>query len=147
MALVDHDIITHHTKQQDRFQGAFGSTRNFEKKATTYQAQQTTMTSHEQPALPSSCPVVPTDDAVLVDTIKTSDKSTEEFRVYSDMSPPRVIQHYKDMRTFHTVAFYRKMEHKYSFENNMYRRLMTIEEAFEELEHYVVRRSHSSKEK
>ena len=30
------------------------------------------------------------------------------------------------------------MEKKYSFENGAYRRLMTMEEAFEELEHYVV---------
>jgi hypothetical protein len=43
------------------------------------------------------------------------------------------------MRRFQTVDFYRKMEEKYSFENGKYRRLMTIEEAFAELEHYVVR--------
>jgi hypothetical protein len=74
-------------------------------------------------------------------TIKTSDKADEEFRVYSEeKSPPRVIQHYKDMRRFHTVAFYRKMEEKFTFENGVYRRLMTVDEAFDELEHYVVSR-------
>jgi hypothetical protein len=73
------------------------------------------------------------------ETIKTSEKADEEFRVYSEeTSPARVIQHYKDMRSFHTVAFYRKMEEKYTFENGKYRRLMTVDEAFEELEHYVV---------
>jgi hypothetical protein len=73
-------------------------------------------------------------------TIKTNDKEDKDFRIYDDATTePRVVQHYKDMRSFHTVAFYNKMEHKYSFENGAYRRLMTIEEAFDELEHYIVR--------
>jgi len=72
--------------------------------------------------------------------IKTAgDKADGEFRVYDeDTSPSRVIQHYKDMRIHHTVDFYRRMEEKYSFANGKYRRMMTIDEAFAELEHYVV---------
>jgi hypothetical protein len=72
--------------------------------------------------------------------IKTNDKADEDFRIYSEeTSLPRVVEHYRDMRTFQTVDFYRKMEEKYSFETGKYRRLMTIEDAFVELEHYVVR--------
>lgn len=71
-------------------------------------------------------------------TIKTNDKADEEFRIYSVKdSPKRVVEHYRDMRMFHTVDFYRKMEQKYDFSNGNYRRLMTIEEAFVELENYV----------
>lgn len=71
--------------------------------------------------------------------IKTShEKSDEDFRVYSeDTSLPRVVEHYRDMRRFQTVEFYRRMEKKYTFENGAFRKLMTIEEAFEELETYV----------
>jgi hypothetical protein len=73
------------------------------------------------------------------DAIKTNAKKDDEFRVYDEeTSPARVVQHYKDMRMNHTVAFYRRMEEKYSFENGAHRRMMTIEEAFDELEHYVV---------
>ena len=72
------------------------------------------------------------------DTIKTGDKADDEFRNYNvDETPPRVVEHYRDMRMNHTVAFYKKMEQKYDFSNGNYRRLMTIEEAFAELEHYV----------
>ena len=73
-------------------------------------------------------------------TIKTNqEKEMEEFRVYSeDKTQARVINHYRDMRKYQTVDFYNKMEHKYTFENGQYRKLMTIEQAFEELEHYVV---------
>lgn len=75
-------------------------------------------------------------------TIKTNDKEDKDFRIYDDATTElRVVQHYKDMRSSHTVAFYNKMELKYSFENGAYRRLMTIEEAFDELEHYIVRKS------
>jgi len=82
--------------------------------------------------------VVDVDD-VDFGAIKTNDKANEDFRIYNEeTSPARVVQHYKDMRMNHTVAFYRKMEDKYSFENGTYRRLMTIDEAFDELEHYVV---------
>jgi inositol oxygenase len=70
--------------------------------------------------------------------IKTNDKKDEDFRVYTvdDATPERVIEHYRDMRTFQTVEFYKRMEQKYSFDNGG-RRLMTIEEAFAELENYV----------
>jgi inositol oxygenase len=72
------------------------------------------------------------------DQIKTNDKADDAFRNYSvDETPARVVEHYRDMRMNHTVDFYQKMEQKYSFENGAYRRLMTIEEAFTELEHYV----------
>ena len=72
------------------------------------------------------------------ESIKTNDKKDEDFRVYKEeATPARVIQHYKDMRINHTVAFYRKMEEKYSFPDGKYRRLMTIDEAFVELEHYI----------
>ena len=75
-----------------------------------------------------------------VSSIKTnSNKKEEDFRVYDETtSEPRVVQHYKDMRTFQTVDFYRKMEQKYSFDQGAYRRLMTMEEALDELEHYIV---------
>lgn len=72
------------------------------------------------------------------EAIKTNEKADEEFRVYSqEATPQRVIDHYRDMRTFQTVSFYRKMEQKYDFTNGAYRKLMTIEEAFVELENYV----------
>lgn len=72
------------------------------------------------------------------DSIKTNDKKDEEFRVYdSKESPDRVVNHYKDMRKNQTVAFYNKMLHKYDFTNGAYRKLMTIEEAFDELECYI----------
>jgi inositol oxygenase len=71
--------------------------------------------------------------------IKTSqEKSDEEFRVYDEeTSLPRVIEHYRDMRQYQTVDFYRRMEEKFNFDNGNYRKLMTIEEAFAELEHYI----------
>jgi inositol oxygenase len=71
--------------------------------------------------------------------IKTStEKSDEEFRVYNEeTSLPRVVEHYRDMRKYQTLDFYRRMEEKFSFENGKYRKLMTIEEAFVELEQYV----------
>lgn len=66
-------------------------------------------------------------------------KKDEDFRIYDEnTSEQRVVDHYRDMRTFHTVDFYRRMEQKYSFENGNYRRFMTIEEAFDQLESYVV---------
>lgn len=79
-------------------------------------------------------PHVPTD----FKSIKTNDKADEEFRVYNqETTPQRVIEHYRDMRKNHTVAFYQKMLKKYDFSNGNFRKLMTIEEAFEELESYV----------
>lgn len=81
-------------------------------------------------------PDIPTN----LDEIKTSsEKANSDFRVYTqETSESRVINHYREMRMGQTVAFYRRMEQKYSFENGNYRSLMTMEEAFEELEHYVV---------
>jgi hypothetical protein len=73
------------------------------------------------------------------ESIKTNVKKDEDFRIYDEStSEQRVVDHYRDMRAFHTVDFYQRMELKYSFENGNYRRLMTIEEAFDELESYVV---------
>jgi len=73
-------------------------------------------------------------------TIKSNEKKDEDFRVYDESSSEqRVINHYRDMRTFHTVSFYQRMEKKYSFEDGALRRRMTIEKAFDELENYVVR--------
>mmetsp|Transcript_39226 Transcript_39226/g.117958 ORF Transcript_39226/g.117958 Transcript_39226/m.117958 type:complete len:292 (-) Transcript_39226:597-1472(-) len=88
---------------------------------------------HPHPHAPA--PDIPTDH----NAIKTNaQKSDDDFRIYSeDTTPPRVIRHYRDMRTHQTVEFYRRMEHKYTFENGAYRRSMTIEEAFDELEQYV----------
>jgi hypothetical protein len=72
-------------------------------------------------------------------TIKINDKANEDFRIFSeDTSLKRVVEHYRDMRRFHTVDFYRRMEQKYSFENGNFRKRMTMEEAFTELEEYVV---------
>lgn len=72
------------------------------------------------------------------ENIKTNEKSDEEFRVYrSEDTPQRVIDHYRDMRSNQTVDFYKKMERKYNFANGKFRRLMTIEEAFEELDKYI----------
>jgi hypothetical protein len=74
------------------------------------------------------------------ESIKTTEKADEEFRVYSEeTSLERVVNHYRNMRLYHTVDFYRRMEQKYTFDNGQYRKLMTMEQAFDELEHYVVR--------
>lgn len=71
-------------------------------------------------------------------SIKTNDKADEDFRVYdANSTPARVIEHYRDMRQNQTVEFYKRMEKKYDFSNGQYRSLMTIEEAFAELESYV----------
>ena len=72
-------------------------------------------------------------------TIKTNGKADEDFRIYSeDTSLKRVVEHYRDMRRFQTVDFCRRMEQKHSFENGNFRKRMTMEEAFTELEDYVV---------
>jgi hypothetical protein len=77
-------------------------------------------------------------------------KKKEDFRNYSSSTSTnttttadapvqqRVLAHYTAMRKYQTVDFYRRMEDKYSFANGQYRRIMTIAEAFTELEHYVV---------
>lgn len=96
-----------------------------------------------KPINESECMVVPAATIGIAvpnkfDTIKTNEKADEEFRIYdANESPERVVEHYRDMRKYHTVDFYRKMEEKYDFTNGKYRRLMTIEEAFAELENYV----------
>jgi inositol oxygenase len=78
------------------------------------------------------------DLTTTTDSIKMSDKEDEAFRIYdSSTSLPRVVEHYRDMRTFQTVSFYNKMEKKYDFNKGNFRRLMTVEEAFTELEHYI----------
>lgn len=42
-------------------------------------------------------------------TVKTAEKADDEFRVYSeDTSPPRVVEHYRAMRTNQTVEFYHR---------------------------------------
>ena len=84
-------------------------------------------------------PEVPhTFDDIKTDTTKTD----EEFRIFDEAtSLPRVVEHYRDMRRHQTVEFYRRMEQKYDFTNGNYRKLMTIDEAFVELENYVVRRT------
>jgi hypothetical protein len=72
------------------------------------------------------------------ESIKTNHKKDEDFRIYDQTTTPqRVVDHYRNMRTYQTVDFYRKMEQKYDFSNGNYRRLMTIEEALVELENYV----------
>jgi hypothetical protein len=40
------------------------------------------------------------------ENIKTSVKKDDEFRIYDEStSEQRVVDHYRDMRTFHTVDF------------------------------------------
>lgn len=83
-----------------------------------------------------SRPEIPT---TFKDIKNTNAKADDEFRVYSEeASVPRVVEHYRDMRRYQTVEFYRRMEQKYDFTNGNYRKLMSIDEAFAELEHYVV---------
>jgi hypothetical protein len=79
-----------------------------------------------------------------LESIKTNtEKAEEEFRVYSEeTSLERVVNHYRNMRLYQTVDFYRRMEQKYTFDNGQYRKLMTMDQAFDELEHYVVRVSY-----
>ncbi|KAL3810795.1 hypothetical protein ACHAXA_006825 [Cyclostephanos tholiformis] len=101
----------------------------------------------------------PNDDAIVRSILETNSiaKPVEGFRSYGDGggdggddgdgdggTPKRVLMHYRDMRTYQTVEFHDRMATKYSFENGKYRcvlcevmRLMTIEEAFVELEDYV----------
>jgi len=90
-----------------------------------------TQTKQAQPEIE-----IPTDFQSIQTNAGT--KELSEFRTYDDTtSPARVVEHYRDMRTFQTVEFYKRMEEKYSFENGKFRRMMTIEEALEELENYV----------
>jgi len=90
-----------------------------------------TQTKQAQPEIE-----IPTDFQSIQTNAGT--KELSEFRTYDDTtSPARVVEHYRDMRTFQTVEFYKQMEEKYSFENGKFRRMMTIEEALEELENYV----------
>jgi hypothetical protein len=40
------------------------------------------------------------------DDIKTNEIADEDFRIYSEeTSLPRVVDHYRDMRKYHTVEF------------------------------------------
>jgi hypothetical protein len=80
----------------------------------------------------------PVEDDVVDDTTMSKQQQQELQRRQQQLQQ-RVSDHYRDMRTNQTVDFYRRMEAKYSFANGAYRRLMTIEEAFAELDHYVVR--------
>eukprot|EP00956_Cyclotella_meneghiniana_P012193 scaffold17296_cov66-Cyclotella_meneghiniana.AAC.6 len=66
-------------------------------------------------------------------------KTLEDFRTYTqdEETPARVVEHYRDMRRYQTLEFYERMERKYSFADGTYRKLMTIEEAFAELENYI----------
>jgi hypothetical protein len=86
-------------------------------------------------------------DHVEGETTKKMMDQKEDFRNYSSSTntstadapvQQRVLAHYTAMRKYQTVNFYRRMEQKYSFANGQYRRIMTIAEAFTELEHYVV---------
>lgn len=64
------------------------------------------------------------DTAADVASIQTNaaTKAADEFRSYDEATTPaRVVQHYRDMRTHQTLAFYRRMEAKYSFEDGRYR--------------------------
>lgn len=72
----------------------------------------------------------------VLEGVKTSDKSDEAFRVY-DGAPERVQRHYANMRAKQSVAFYAKMERLNSFEGGAYRRMLTLTEAFEQLQSYV----------
>lgn len=72
----------------------------------------------------------------VIEGVKTGAKSDEDFRVY-DGAPPRVMNHYSKMRQRQSVAFYEKMERLNSFEDGAHRRLLTLTEAFEQLEQYV----------
>ena len=69
--------------------------------------------------------------------VSRANKSKKDFRNYH-ATEQRVLDHYRDMRTYQTVDFYRRMEQKYSFDDGCHRRIMTIDEAFDELENYVV---------
>ncbi len=92
-----------------------------------------TMNDEDAPSM-----MLPPSSITSIIQTNTSTKKEEEFRTYNIIeTSERVIQHYKDMRTNQTVEFYNRMEKKYSFENSAYRRLMTIEEAFVELENYI----------
>ncbi|GAB5036129.1 inositol oxygenase [Nannochloropsis oceanica] len=80
---------------------------------------------------------VPAADTIM--HIKTAhDKDVIAFRNYSDSAlQARVKRHYRGMRQNQTVAFYEKMEEKYSFAPGKHRAEMTVREAFQALEAYV----------
>ena len=63
-------------------------------------------------------------------------KEVEEFRSYEGASST-VERHYRDMRTFQTVAFVEKMHAKYSFADGACRQRMSVKECFKVLENYV----------
>lgn len=71
----------------------------------------------------------------LVEKYSSKTKDTEEFRNYeTSAAQARVENHYKNMRTYQTMAFLEKMEKKYyKFDKEE----LTIMEAFERLQDYV----------
>ena len=81
---------------------------------------------HNDTKVSNTTKILNTPDTTAIDiqSIQTnsSSKAVEEFRTY-DLSetPARVVEHYKDMRTYQTVEFYDRMAKKYSFENGCYR--------------------------
>jgi len=85
----------------------------------------------------STTTAVPAAD--MITHIKTAqDKDVTQFRNYTDsVLQARVANHYRTMRKHQTVAFYEKMEEKYSFAPGKHRAEMTIREAFKVLETYV----------
>jgi len=71
---------------------------------------------------------------------KTSEKDDGDFRTYDvTTTSDRVIEHYRAMRANQTLAFHAKMSDKYKFDpvTGAGRRLMTMEDAFDQLESYV----------
>lgn len=66
-------------------------------------------------------------------------KPLDEFRNYETSSRQNTVeQHYKDMRSFQTVDFVKKMHEKYSFKTGFQpRAIMSVREAFRCLESYV----------
>jgi Myo-inositol oxygenase len=81
--------------------------------------------------------------STAIDAIKTdADKSVHDFRSYdAATTDPRVIEHYRDMRQHQTVDFVRRMHIQYSFDNGAHRAVMTVKEALDALENYVVSKS------
>jgi inositol oxygenase len=64
--------------------------------------------------------------------------SKDKFRDYVGSKRAAIVEcHYRDMRTFQSVDYVRRMHEKYSFADGKFRRLLTIKEAFQVLESYV----------
>mmetsp|Transcript_9310 Transcript_9310/g.23699 ORF Transcript_9310/g.23699 Transcript_9310/m.23699 type:complete len:406 (-) Transcript_9310:359-1576(-) len=71
--------------------------------------------------------------------VKEQCKESEKFRDYTlDHDRKDIVTaHYRDMKTFQTVDFVKKMHAKYSFADGAYRAQMTVREAFDKLDGYV----------